>query len=282
MVCIILKKCVFFFAFAFLSLGMMANPSLASKKQIMMFKNSKTFIVLEDGSIAYNVYIKDAVQKYWKSTDFEFIDLQEFNKRRFDQKYSFLVLMKVVFDKDPAGISYNYISLVLGDTANDMTKMPELCSIPISYSNDNNINYGYVIPAIVKFMQKHIENLEKKYFWISLEGLKYYNGSASFKDKVLLLNKNMMAQDADSTEKIKTGYPYNFKLLSTSEIESELAANPKNTLFNFHVGPTQNTGSGKCFELIFDIEGNLYYYNWRKITNDNKDGFNMKDFAHIR
>ena len=153
------------------------------------------------------MYIKDAVQKYWKSNEFEFIDQQEFNKRRFDSKYSFLVLMKVAFDKDPAGVSYNYINLVLGDTANDMTRMPELCSIPLSYYNDNNINNGYAIPAIVKFMQKHVKKIQNRHFLISLFGLKYYNGKLKLRDKILLLNKNDLAEDANSPEKIKTVYP---------------------------------------------------------------------------
>jgi hypothetical protein len=277
----ILKKCIFIFVLGVLGLWTFASTPLASKQQIGMFKNSKTCVVLESGSISYNVYIKDAVQKYWKSTEFEFIDQQEFEKRRFDSKYSFLVLMKGVFDKDPGGISYSYISLVLGDVANDVTNMPELCSIPISYSDDNNIEYGYALPSIVKFIQKHANNLEKKRFNISLSGLKYYNNPAGFKGKVLLLNKDMMAPDADSPEKIKTVYPYNVELLTTSEIEAELEKNPVNTLFNFHVGPTQNAGAGKCFEMIFDVEGNLYYYSSRKITNDNEDGFNLKDFNRI-
>jgi hypothetical protein len=277
-----LKKYIFIFALGFFSLGALANPPLASKQQIGMFKNSKTCVVLEDGLSSFNVYIKDAVQKYWKSTEFEFIDQQEFDKRRFNSKYSFLLLMKGVFDKDPGGISYNYMSLVLGDASNNMTKMPELCSIPLSYSDNNNIDYGYVIPAIVKFMQKHAKNLEKERFFISLKGLKYYNGAAGFKDKVLLFNKDMMASDANSPEKIKTVYPYYVKLITASEIQQELATNPTNALFHFHVGPAQNAGAGKCFEMIFDVEGNLYYYNSRKITNDNEDGFNLKDFSHIR
>ncbi len=277
-----LKKGILIITLVFLGFEVFANPPLASKEQIGMFKNSKTCVVLENGSISYNVYIKDAVQKYWKSTEFEFIDQQEFEKRRFDSKYSFLVLMKGYFDKDPGGVMYNYISLVLGDAANDMTNMPELCSIPLSYSDDNNMDYGYAIPAIIKFMQKHAKNLEEKRFIISIKGLKYYNGAAGFKGKVLLLNKNMMSPDANSTEKINTVYPYYVKLLTTLEIQTEVATNPVNTLFNFHVGPTQNTGAGKCFEMIFDVEGNLYYYNYRKITNDDPDGFNLEDFHHIR
>jgi hypothetical protein len=190
--------------------------------------------------------------------------------------------MKGVYDKDPGGVSYNYLSLVMGDVANDMTDMPEICSIPLSYADDSNMDYGYAIPSIVKFMQIHAKNLETKRFYISLNGLKYYNGSASFKDKVLLLNKDMMAPDANTPEKIKAVYPFYVKLLTTSEIQAELASNPVNTLFNFHVGPTQHTGAGKCFDMIFDVEGNLYYYNYRKITNDNADGFNLDDFHHIR
>jgi hypothetical protein len=259
----------------------LTNPPLASQQQIGMFLNSKTCVVIENNNISYNVYIKDAVQKYWKSTQFEFIDQQEFNKRRFDSKYSFLVLMKGVYDKDPDGISYNYISLVLGDATTDMTNMPELCSIPLSYSDENSVDYGYAIPSIVKFMQKHAKKLETKRFIISIQGLKYYNKSG-YKDKVLLLNKEMMAPDANTLDKIKTTYPFFVKLLTTTEIKAELVTNPTNTLFNFHVGPTQNAGAGKCFEMIFDVEGNLYYYNSRKITNDNKDGFNINDFSHIR
>jgi hypothetical protein len=190
--------------------------------------------------------------------------------------------MKGVYDKDPGGVSYDFISLVMGSTANDITSMPELFSIPLSYSDDSHIECGYVIPAIVKFMQKHAKNLEKKRLFILLNGLKYYNGSADFKDKVLLLNKDGMASDADTPEKIKTVYPSYVKLLTTSEIQEELATNPVNTLFQYHVGPAQNTGAGKCFEMIFDVEGNLCYYNYRKITNDNEDGFNLKDFYQIR
>ncbi len=278
----VFKKYLFIAVLGIFCLGALANSPLASKQQIGMFKNSITCVVLEDGSTAYNVYIKDAVQRYWKSTEFEFIDQQEFDKRRFDSRYSFLVLMKGVFDKDPGGVSYNYISLVLGGPANDMTDMPELCSIPLSYSDDSNIDCGYVMPSIVKFMQKHAKNLEQKRFFISLRGLKYYNGSTGFQDKVLLLNKDAMALYVDTPERIKTVYPYYIKLLTTSEIQDEIAANPTNALFHFHVGPTENSGAGKCFEMIFDVEGNLYYYNSRKITNDNGDGFNLNDFKNIR
>ncbi len=277
----LLNRFLFILVIGFFSLNASANPPLATNQQIEMYKNSRTCVVLETGSISYNLYISDAVKKYWKSTEYEFIDKQEFEKRRHDSKYSFLVLLKGVYDKDPGGISYSYISLVLGNEADDILTMPELSSIPIAYSDDNSMNYGYAIPAIIKFMQKHVKNLETKRFIILIKGLKYYNGSWNSEIKELLLNKETMAPDADSPDKIKVVYHHPFKLLTTTEIESELEANHPNTTFNFHVGPTQDTGSGKCFEMIFDEEGNLLYYNYRMITNANKDGFNLYDFKLI-
>lgn len=277
----ILKKSILIFSLGLFYLGVMANAPLATKQQIEMFKNTKTCVVLEDGISFYNAFIKDAIQKYWKSTSYEFINQTEFEKRKADMKYSFIVLLDENYDKDPAGVSYRYINLVLGDTSDNITMMPEYCSIPVSYSGDKGTDYEYVIPAIVKFMQIHVKNLEKNRFPISLNGLKYYNKSG-FKDRVLLFYKDKMAPDADSPEKIKAGYPYNFKLLNIDEIEKEFAASTANTLFHFHVGPPKDAGAGKCYEMLFDVDGNLYYYNFRNVTNDKPDGFNLKDFNNIK
>ena len=274
------KKHTLSLALVFFGMVAMAQSPLASQKQIGMFLNSTTCIVLENGVNPYNGFIRDAVEKHWKTTPFEFIDETEFEIRRFDTRYSFLVLMKNVYDKDPGGVSYNYISLVLGSKAKNIVDMPELCSLPIQYSNDNNLDYEYAIPAIVKFVQIHAKNLEKKRFLISLRGLKCYN-SSGFKDMQLLMNREKMAPDAYSIDKINTVYPYFVKLLSSSEIKEEIASNPKNALFHFHVGPNEDKGVGKCFEMIFDVDGNLYYFSSRLITNEHKDGFNMIDFKRI-
>jgi hypothetical protein len=272
----------FIISLILLSLDVLANPPLATKQQIGMFMNSKTYVVIENDNISYSANIKDAVQKFWKITSYEFIDGPEFEKRRFDSKYSFLVLTKGVFAKDPSGVSYSYIRLVLGSTASEITNMPEFCSIPLSYTDDNNADFDYAIPSIVKFMQMHIKTLEKKRFLLKLNGLSFYNSTKSFNAKVLLLNKDKMAENANSPEKILTVYPYYVKLLSSTEILKELSPSPPNTMFEFHVGPPKNTGAGQSFDMIFDVEGNLYYYAERKVTNENGDGFNLNNFYSIK
>jgi hypothetical protein len=272
---------MFIFTLSSICLYAMANPPLATKQQVGMFKNSKTCVVLDGGVSFYNAPVKEAVTKYWKSTEFEFIDQDEFNKRKTSSKYSFLVMMDGAYDKDPGGVSYRYMSLVLGDASGNLTKMPEFCSVPLSYSGDNDTDYEYIIPTVVKFMQIHVKNLETDRLPISLNGLKYYN-KTGFTDKILLFNSEKMASNADSPDKIMTVCQNKVKLLTSKELQSELATSPKNSLFHFHVGPPEGAGAGRCFEMLFDADGNLYYYNFRKITNVNPDGFNLNDFSNIK
>jgi hypothetical protein len=260
----------------------LAQNPMADKQQTGLFKNSKTCVVLESGTISYNIFIKDAVEKHWNTTDYEFIDKKEFEERRFDSRYSFLVLLKGKDDKDPGGVSYDYLSLVLGSGAPEISDMPEFVSIPLAYSDDKNAEYGYAIPAIVKFIQRHVRVLENKRFLIKLFDLKYYNISKDFRDKALLLSKEHMADEVGTLFKIKDAYPNYVELLTIQTLEERLTGNPENTLFLHHVGPGDLAGVGKCFEMIFDVEGNLYYYNHRQITNATEDGFNKKDLKRIR
>jgi hypothetical protein len=259
----------------------LANNPLATKQQVGMFKNSRTCVVMDGGMSFLNKPVKEAVQKYWKSTDFEFIDQVEFDKRKTDPKYSFIVSMEGAYDKDPGGVSYKFLSLLLGDPSGNLTKMPEFCSVPLSYSGDNDADYEYIIPVIIKFMQIHVKNLEKDRLPISLNGLRYYN-KTGFKEKVILLNKDKMASNTDSPDKIKAVSEFKVKLLTIEEIQKEMESNQLNILIHFHIGPPKDAGAGKCFEMLFDIMGNLYYYNFRKITNDNPDGFNLSDFNNIK
>lgn len=270
------------FALGFISPHAPAKSPLASKQEIDLFMNSTTCVVLEESMMAYSTYIKNAVEKHWKITDYEFIDREEFEARRSDSIYSFLLLIKGTYDDDPEGVSYDFISLLMGGPAPGVEEMPELCTIPISYTGDESVEYGYAVPAFVRFMQIHARVLENRRLFISIFGLQYHTWSKKFRDKTLLLGKDMMAAEVNSLQKIREVYPYDVELLSAMELKEKLASDPDDTLFLFHVGPTGETGAGRCFEMIFDTGGILYYYHSRKITNKDEDGFTEMDLKRIR
>ena len=86
-----------------------------NKEEIKQFTASKTCVVLEDDQFSsYNSYIKEAVKSFWKITPYEFIDVSEFNVRRLDPEYSFIVLTQTNFEKDKTNGLFNFINLHSG------------------------------------------------------------------------------------------------------------------------------------------------------------------------
>lgn len=267
---------------SFNGLQVAGQSTMATDEEIGLFMNSTTCLVLEDGYISYNILMKDAVEKYWEITDFEVIDKKEFEERRIDPQYSFLVLVKGSFEDDPAGVQYNYLNLLMGKNAAEVQYMPELASIPLSYSNDQEADYAYAVPAIIQFVQRHVRTLKTRRAHFNMLGLSFYNQGRKFKDKSLLLRKDQMAPDVNTASAIKEVYPYHFRLLTTEEMLTELENPEENTLFLHHVGPQEDGVAGQCFELIFTPDGELYYYNKRVVTNEDPDGFRKWDLRRIR
>jgi len=258
------------------------RPPIPSTEQMGLFMNSTTCVVLEDGSVSYNIYIKDAVEKHWKITDYEIIDRKEFEERRFKSKYSFLVLVETTFEDDPEGVSYNFLNLLMGGGAAEVEDMPELVSIPLAYDDDPEIDYGYAMPAIIEFVQRNVRFMQSRRLMAKMCGKKYFNRGRDFRDKALLLMDKQMAPDVNTLFSIKEVYPNYVKLVTLEELETTLEEDSENVLFLHHVGPEGNVGAGRCFEMIFDPQGELYYYNYREVTNEKKDGFTKKDLRKIR
>lgn len=262
--------------------SVIGQSALATDEEIGLFMNSTTCLVLEDGYISYNILMKDAVEKYWEITDYEVIDKEEFEERRTDPQYSFIVLIKGSFEDDPAGVQYNYLNLLMGKNAAEVQYMPELASIPLSYSNDQEADYAYAVPAMIQFVQRHVRTLQSRRAHINMLGLTYYNQSRKFKDKSLLLREDHLAPEVGTANAVKEVYPFHFRIVSAEEMLAELEEPEKNTLFLHHVGPQEDGVAGQCFELIFTPDGELYYYSKREVTNDNPDGFTKWDLRRIR
>ena len=98
--------------------------------EIRQFKSSKTCVVLEDDSFsAFNAYIREAMKEYWKITPYEFISGTEFNVRRLNPSYSFIVLTETNFEKDKSNSAYNFINLIQGKDVDKIGENHEICAV---------------------------------------------------------------------------------------------------------------------------------------------------------
>ncbi len=74
---------------------------LPTAEDLNHFHTTKTYVVLESNPISdYNIEIQDAVKKYWKITEYEFLSFDEFGDKSADKNASFLYVAAVNFEKD--------------------------------------------------------------------------------------------------------------------------------------------------------------------------------------
>ena len=115
-----------------------AQDYIPSKDDLLRFPSTKTLVVLEDNPLSeYNLMLKETMPKEWKVTPYDFITWKEFEQKRLDPAFSFIVQTQVKIDKDKNNVKYNYMSLLLGGNSYSLNSMPDLCSIPLSYYGTN-------------------------------------------------------------------------------------------------------------------------------------------------
>jgi hypothetical protein len=279
----IMKK-FFVSLFLFSSLIMNGQAPFPSKDEIKQFTVSKTCIVLEDNPFSsYNSFIKDAVKSYWKITPYEFIDTKEFNVKRLDPSYSFIVLTQTNFEKDKSNGLFTFINLLQGKDVKKLGEMPEICAIPLSFAGEDDFEYSYKLGAILSFMQKHAQMISDDPSLTGRKYLKYYNKYIpDVQSKTILVKEEDLSPEISTIEKIKAIYSNNIVIASEDDIVKAIEDKAPNTVILHKVGPVGDRNSGFCFKMLIGTDdANMYYYNQHSIDKSNPNGLLPADLKRL-
>ncbi|MCD6596837.1 MAG: hypothetical protein J7L04_04075 [Bacteroidales bacterium] len=275
---------IILFLFSYSFYFVFAQSKMPGQEELNSFFESKTLIVKEDGFASfYNAYIKEAVEKEWNITPFKIVKVDEFNEKMTDSTYSFLVLTNTHFGKDKADADYNFINLLLGKKGvKNITEMPEMGSLPLSYSDNEDDDYSYKLSVMIKFIQKRTELMKGRPDYLSMRYLKYYNkNTPEIKLKTLLVLEKNLASEIGTIDKIKKNYDYDIKIVTEDELEDAIAEK-KDYLFLHCVMPEEKGKQGWTFKLVFGIaDGRLYYYNKHTISSKKPAGLLKSDLKKM-
>lgn len=270
---------------------LVALPSLAQEKVagadvIKKFLNTKTCVVLDNNIFnSYNSGIKQAVESSWTITKFEYCSFDDFQKRKYDPQYSFLMVTKDYYKDDSDKMTYAFLSLMLGGDYKSVYDMPTLASFPLSYyENQDYEKYVYKLAPIVKFMQNHV-NLTKDHPELTEKNIVlYYNRNAEkLGDKKLYIIKEDLPKDLNTDDKVKAVYTKPFQILAEQEnLEDIVKANDPKAVFVHKVGPPKGSPkAARCFNVVLGNDGSVYYFGWHKISSKEPDGFLKGDFKKL-
>jgi len=279
-----MKKVSLFTLLFFSVFFLKAQAPFPSADEIKQFMASKTCVVLEDDPFsAWNSFIKKAVNSFWTITPYEFINIVEFNKRRTDPAWSFIVLTQTHFERDKTGGLFNFINLIQGKKVRDLSDNPEICAVPLSFAGEDDMEYGYKLGVILAFMQKHAKLISEDPSITGRRYLRFYNNNApEVVNKTILAKKEDLAPDINSIEAIKAIYPFPFKIVDEEEIVKAINEKSPATLILHRVGPTDNRTGSFCFKILIGADdSNMYYFGQHRISSNNPNAFLESDLRRL-
>lgn len=280
-----MKKILFLFIALIPLCGLQAQREyLPTEEDLEAFKSSKTYIVLDASPMSeYNFEIRDAVEKYWNLTDYEFIDRTDFEENATDETKSFLYLAIVSFEKDKSLTMYNFLCLSIGGDYPTMGEMKDIVNIPISFYGVEEEHFAYKLGTLVNFMQNHVNLISDNPELVSQNVFKHYNDNmADIQSKTLYLVKDEMERKAQTESAIKAVYPYDFKFVTREEIKEAIMNKQEDVVFLHKVGPEGVRLTSRVYKILIGTENSqFYYFDYHKITPKAPDGFLLSDFKKL-
>jgi hypothetical protein len=273
-----MKQIIFLAIMLTVSFNLSAQIKFANALEIKTFLKSKTLVVLDEdqGAANFNEALKACVTKFWTITPYEFINTQQFDTKKSSKAFSFIMLSEAEQFEKGVSCKYNFLNLVLGGSA-DLNAMPDLGSVPLSYTDVDEASYLYKIGGLLLFMQTHVK-YTNDHPGAKLE-LTNKDSGTDIKTKELWLLKEELPANFNTLDKIKTVYPYTVKLVSKDDIKKAIDDKNPNVVYLHKVGPEGTMSGGKCWKfLVTANNGEVLYYDGHNIDASNPDAFLIKDF----
>ncbi len=261
-----------------------AKEHLPTEKDYQTFLKSKTLVVMDNNPMSdFNFKIKEVMKNVWTLTEYDFITEQEFEDKKSDSSYSFLLSTTVTFSVDKTKARYTFLSLLLGESESAVRDMPDLCSIPLSYLRVEDDSYAYKMDAFVRFIQDHVNLMVAQPNLIKSNVFKHYNKNIqSLKNKTLLLVKDDLSSDVNTQQKIQKSYPYDIKIVTQEEVETAIEAKDPNIVFLHKVGPEGTKYKARCYKILIGAaDSRFYYFDYHMVSKKKPDGLLESDLKRM-
>lgn len=246
------------------------------------FYKTKTLVVLDDNMFSdFNMAIKKDMDDNWP-TEVGYITRSEFEKKRSDPQYTFLLTTTVTYLDDKSKAEYIYLSLLRGKPKTKLKDMPDLISVPLAYKSATDQRWVYKLPAFLRFILHHVETMRANPSLISDTPLLMYNkNSQSLAQKTLYLVKTDLESSIQTEGAIRKVYPYNFRIVNESEVREALEEKRKDVVILHKVGPEKNRKT-RCYKMLMGADDSqIYYFDYHMVSPKAPDALLQKDLKKI-
>ena len=277
-----MRKQITIFAILLLfGINTIAQVRPARRREYNAFLESTTLVVKDQNPFSgYNKKIKEEMERFWTITPFEIITFEEFEQKRTDDSYSFMILADIKQDRLPH--VYQFINFAIGHPSRIFNRMPDLGSVPLAYRYIDEDNYLYKMGVFVQYMQRQVEERASRRSFSLTKFLDVKDGAIH--EMELWLLEDELAPDVNTVEKIAQYYPYSVRIVTRSDIELAIIEQRDDVAILHKIGPedTLEFGRGKTWKFIVTVKGaEILYTSDHDVDRENPDAFLKDDFEKL-
>jgi hypothetical protein len=240
-----------------------------------------TKVVLPSNTLP-DMVLRDAVNKGWRISPFEFCSMEEYEKLKNDTSFFFLMRVDGKYKKDLEA-KIEYLTLIQGgpEVKRGAYSNKNIINLPIHESEDVSGANLHLLPIYVDIIQNHIYKIQKD-VTLAFKGNSFYADRVSeVKDKKLLIASEYLSFTPAETE-IQDLFKGKAELVSGDDIEDAVMNNKANTVVTILIKPRGNSRGSHCYKLLIGTDSHeLLFFRRHRISLLLPAGFTREDIRKI-
>jgi hypothetical protein len=265
-----------------ISSGLFAQKFIReTRNTFTSFGTKITKVVIPSTTLA-DMVLRDAVNKGWRISPFEFCDSQEYEALKNDTSYFFLMRVDGRF-KNELEPKIEYLTLIQGgpEVKRGTYSNKNIVTLPVQETGDVSGANLHLIPIYIDIIQNHIYKIQND---VSLA----FKGNLFYADKVtdvigrdLLIASELLSYTPGNSE-ISDLFKGKAKLVSEEDVEDAIIGNKKNTVVTVLIKPRGNSRGSYCYKMLVSTDSHeLLFFRRHKISLLLPAGFTKEDIRKI-
>lgn len=279
-----MKKALTLLCAVLLSLSLYGQGKVNTRKYILNDFTDKITQVVLSGNEVLDSGLRQEVVNYWTSSPYEFCSQAEFEQRKTQDLYYFLIPAESRFkgEEEPGVL---FLTLVKGgpEATEGIQEMHEIISIPLMAATGGSgrelVYLGPIVQAIQEFTLEAMKSEKTAYsmdYWFNR------NYSKEGKMMQIYLAKEDLSEKVTDKD-LQRYLDEDIHLCPEEEADAVFLSGRYHTLVSYTVAPfLPEDKASYCYKMLFDAETHrLFYIHKHKITGKTGVGFLSDDLKRI-
>lgn len=252
-----------------------------TKNTFATFGAKITKVVIPSTSLA-DLMLRDAVNKGWRISPFEFCTMEVYNKIKEDTNYFFLLRVDGRF-RNELEPKVEYLTLVKGgpEIKKGIYSSHNIITLPLQEIDDNSGTNLYLLPMYIDLIQNHIYKVQKDISLAFKGNAIYSNKVSDIKGMGLLFSMDQLNYKLPNSDFVEL-FNGNVKLVTEQEIEDAIINSSPNTVVSLLIEPKGGSRGSYCYKLLIGTESHeLYFFRRHKVSKRVPLGFTKEDIRKI-